>query len=52
MTVPFHETRMGHRFLQRDVPNLISAVQEIAEQLKQLNAHLAREEGHDDPQKR
>jgi DNA-binding ferritin-like protein len=49
MTVPFHETRMGHSFYERDVPKIAKALDEIAEQLRQLNEHLrTRKEPDDD----
>lgn len=48
MTVQFHETRMGHRFYEKDVPQIATALQEIAEQLRQLNAKLdSQKEGGD-----
>jgi DNA-binding ferritin-like protein len=48
MTVPFHETRMGHRYYESHVPQLTKALAEIAEQLRQLNEHLRTRKERDD----
>jgi hypothetical protein len=48
MTVQFHETRTGHTFYERDVPKIAAALQEIAEQLRQLNEHLRTRKERDD----
>ncbi len=46
--VQFHETRRGVTFYERDVPRLVEALQEIAAELKALNAALRREEASGD----
>lgn len=46
---PFHATRMGHTYYERDLPRLIEALQQIAQELQALNAVLQQrgEAGHD-----
>ena len=48
MSAPFHETRPGRRLIDLQVPLLLEALQQIAEQLKALNEELRRQrEGSD-----
>ena len=35
--IEFHQTNMGHKFFQHDVPALIKALNKIAEQLEITN---------------
>ena len=50
MSVPFFDTRIGRKVVERDLPAAIDALREIAEQLRILNGHLARiEEVKRDP---
>jgi len=44
---PFHTTRMGQTYYQRDVPRMVAALEAIATQLEALNKRLS-----DDPPQR
>ncbi len=41
MSTPFHETRMGRTVIERDLPQLVESLRQIAAELKALNQHLA-----------
>ena len=48
--IPFYQTRLGRDVLQRDLPDLLAVLREIAAELKTLNATLQRSGGeHREP---
>lgn len=47
--VPFHETRRGVTFYERDVPRLVEALQRIATELETLTSLLQKTEDGDGP---
>ena len=47
--IPFITTRAGRALLERDVPVIALALQQIAAELKRLNDHLQFRDTPDDP---
>lgn len=49
--IPFHQTRMGRAVIERDIPRVVSALQDIATELRTLNEQLRQiREASDEPQ--